>query len=206
MKILDLQGISTIVFDFGGVIITLDRSESVRRFIAAGLENAEEFLDMYHPKGIFGEFENGDLTKEEFYEAVRKESGKFISNATIDDCIVAIGADVPASKLQLLEQLREQGYRVYLLSNTNPIMADWALSPTFSATGKPLNAYFDKLYLSFQLKCMKPGTAIFEKMIADSGLNPAKTLFVDDSPNNVKTAQALGFKTCQPENGEELGF
>jgi putative hydrolase of the HAD superfamily len=112
--------------------------------------------------------------------------------------------EVPIAKLHLLEDLRARGYRLYLLSNTNPVIMEWALSPRFSPDGKPLDAYFDKLYLSYQMQCIKPNTLIFNKMIADSGLLPSETLFLDDGAENVKTAEQLGFKTYCPANGEDF--
>ena len=39
--------IKNIVFDLGGVIMTIDQSEAVRRFKALGLEDAEARLDPY---------------------------------------------------------------------------------------------------------------------------------------------------------------
>ena len=46
--------IKNIVFDLGGVIMTIDQSEAVRRFKALGLEDAEARLDPYTQSGIFG--------------------------------------------------------------------------------------------------------------------------------------------------------
>ena len=51
--------IKTIVFDLGGVIITLDQSQAVRRFEELGLKDANERLNAYTQEGIFGELENG---------------------------------------------------------------------------------------------------------------------------------------------------
>lgn len=39
--------IKNIVFDLGGVIMTIDQSEAVRRFRSLGLEDAEKRLDPY---------------------------------------------------------------------------------------------------------------------------------------------------------------
>jgi putative hydrolase of the HAD superfamily len=204
MKKADLAGIKNIVFDLGGVIITLDRDEAVRRFIAAGADDAADLLNPYHQKGIFLELEEGRLSREEFYEAFRRKTGLQTSKEAIDAGWLGFMKEVPLAKLHLLEALRKQNYRLYLLSNTNPVIMEWALSPNFSPEGKPLDAYFDKLYLSYQMKCVKPGALIFKKMITDSGLTPSETLFVDDGEANVAMAAQLGFKTYQPANGEDL--
>ena len=46
--------IKTIVFDLGGVILTIDQSEAVRRFKELGLQDVEKHLDPYVQRGIFG--------------------------------------------------------------------------------------------------------------------------------------------------------
>ena len=199
-----IKGIKNIVFDLGGVLITLDRSEAVKRFKEMGLENAEELLNAYHQKGIFLELEEGTLSLDEFYEAVRKEAGKFVSKETIDQGWMGFMKDVPEYKMVMLEELRRKGYRLFLLSNTNPVIMDWAHSTTFSPQGKSIDEYFDKLYLSYEIGCTKPNPKIFQFMFNDSGIIPSESLFIDDGKANVEMGKQLGMKTYLAENGEDF--
>jgi haloacid dehalogenase superfamily, subfamily IA, variant 3 with third motif having DD or ED len=201
---MNLSGIKTLVFDLGGVILTLNRDEAVRRFLQIGLDNAEELLDPYHQKGVFLQLETGELSREEFYEALPKEAGRNLTNEQIDWGWMGFIADCPEYKLKMLEDLREQGYTLYLLSNTNPIIMSWALSSKFSPSGKSLSDYFDKLYLSYRIGCIKPDPRIFYRMIDNSGLIPKETLFIDDGAANIQIGQELGFQTYQPENGADF--
>ena len=201
---MSLKGIKNLVFDLGGVILTLDRNIAVRRFEQAGLENAEDLLDPYHQKGVFLQLETGELSREAFYDALREEAGKKITNEQIDWGWMGFITDCPEYKLKMLEDLREQGYRLYLLSNTNPVIMSWALSSAFSPQGKTLADYFDKLYLSYQIGAVKPDPRIFQVMMADSGLLPEESLFIDDGAANVEMGQNLGFRTFQPENGADF--
>lgn len=201
-----LKGVKNIVFDLGGVLITLDRAEAVNRFEKAGLKNAAELLNAYHQKGIFLELEEGKLSQEEFYEAVRKEAGKFISNETIDYGWMGFLKEMPEYKLTLLDELRKRGYRIYLLSNTNPVIMSWAFSSAFSPQGKSINEYFDKLYLSYQIGYTKPHPEIYHFMFNDSGMIPSETLFIDDGIENVKIGEKLGMKTYLAMNGEDFRF
>ena len=205
MQNLLLKGIKNIVFDLGGVIVTLDRDESVKRFKEAGLENAPELLSAYHQKGMFLELEEGKLSQDEFYEAIRKEAKKFISNETIDYGWMGFLKELPENKLTLLEELRNKGYKLYLLSNTNPIIMKWAFSPAFSPKGKSINEYFDKLYLSYQIGYTKPDPEIFKFMFNDSGMIPSESLFIDDGLANVEMGAKLGMKTFHAINGEDFG-
>jgi putative hydrolase of the HAD superfamily len=204
MQNMALKGIKNIVFDFGGVLITLNREEAVNRFREAGLKNAEELLSVYHQKGIFLELEEGKLSKEEFYEAVRKETGTFISNEAIDFGWMGFLKELPEYKLTMLEELRQKGYRLYLLSNTNPVVMSWAYSPAFSPQGKTIDEYFDKLYLSYQIGYTKPHPEIFRFMFDDSGMIPSETLFIDDGTANIEAGKESGMKTYLAGNGEDF--
>jgi len=199
-----IRDIKNIVFDLGGVLITLDRDEAVNRFKKAGLENAAELLNPYHQKGIFLELEEGKLSQEEFYEAVCKEAGKFIANETIDYGWMGFLKELPEYKLKMLEELRRKGYRLYLLSNTNPVIMSWAFTPAFSPQGKNIEAFFDKLYLSYQVGYTKPHPEIFQFMFNDSGMIPSESLFIDDGAANIEMGNQLGMKTYLAENGEDF--
>lgn len=63
----------------GGVIITLNHDEAVRRFSALGLQKADEVLNPYCQAGIFGDLEEGKLSLEEYQEALEKMVGRKLS-------------------------------------------------------------------------------------------------------------------------------
>lgn len=71
--------IKNIVFDFGGVIVDIDRDKAVQAFIKLGLADADTWLDKYHQTGIFQELEEGKLSADEF----RKQLGIYV--LSIDD-------------------------------------------------------------------------------------------------------------------------
>ena len=58
--------IKNIVFDFGGVIVDIDRDKAVQAFIKLGLADADTRLDKYHQTGIFQELEEGKLARMSF--------------------------------------------------------------------------------------------------------------------------------------------
>lgn len=195
--------IKNIVFDLGGVIMTLDPAEALRRFKALGLSDAERYLDAYTQSGIFGNLEEGKITAEDFRSKLSSLTGHEL---TFDECKHAwLGyrKDVPQRNLDLLKELRAKGYRLILLSNTNPFMMDWALSCEFDGKGSSLNDYFDALYLSYRLGIMKPAPDFFRQVLDNENILPEETLFVDDGPRNVEAAGKLGFMTMCPDNGSD---
>lgn len=195
--------IRTIIFDLGGVVITLDPQQAVDRFKALGLADAEKRLDSYTQSGIFGDVEHGLITPEEF----RKEFSKLVGHeVTHEECAFAwqgYAKEVPQRNLEALIRLRQEGYRVLLLSNTNPFMMEWVESPAFDGKGHPVSYYFDHCYLSYQMKLMKPSEDIFRAVLRNEKTFASECLFVDDGSRNVATASQLGMFTFCPENGAD---
>lgn len=195
--------IKNIIFDLGGVIVTIDQKEAVRRFKEIGLKDAEKQLDPYTQSGIFGELEEGLITADDFRRELSRMIGR---DVTFDECKYAwLGyrADLPERNLEILRRLRADGYKVILLSNTNPFMMSWGLSSEFDGGGHSLEDYFDGLYLSYKLKTMKPSETFFRHVLASERIVPEETLFVDDGPRNVSAASELGIRTFCPVNGED---
>jgi putative hydrolase of the HAD superfamily len=77
------------------------------------------------------------------------------------------------------------------------------MSADFTNDGKSLDDYFDELYLSYLMKCSKPGEEIYLKMLNDGNMLPHETLFVDDGAKNIEAAEALGIKTLKAVNGAD---
>lgn len=198
-----MSKIKNLVFDFGGVIVDLDRDNAVREFTAIGVSNAEELLDRYHQRGIFLEVEDGSITAEEFRVKLSAVCGRELTYAEVERGWKGFIVRTEQYKLDYLDELRNRGYKVYILSNTNPYVAGWARSEAFTPAGKPLDSYVDKVYTSYEIGCMKPEKAIFDYMLADAGFLPEESIFVDDAPANVKIGQELGFLTIQPNDGDD---
>ena len=69
---------------------------------------------------------------------------------------------MPQRNLEAILDLRAKGYKVCLLSNTNPFMMQWA-NRDFDGQGHPIGYFFDALYLSYECKVMKPRRALLER-------------------------------------------
>lgn len=196
------MAIKDIVFDLGGVIIELDTQRPIDRFKEIGVSDADKLLDPYEQKGIFLALENGTIDLEGFRQQLSEHAGKDLSMDDIYYGWMGFMVDVPQEKLDYIQQLRKN-YKVYILSNTNPVIMRWAKSAVFSPAGLPLTAYVDKIYASFEIGLTKPDRQIFDYMIRDAGIIPSETLFIDDGKRNIETALSLGFHTYQPANGED---
>lgn len=195
--------IKTIIFDLGGVIITLDQPQAIRRFQEIGLKDADKRLDAYTQGGIFGDLERGAIDAETFRMELSKLAGRDLS---YDECRYAwLGycRELPQRNLEALRRLRNEGYRLVLLSNTNPYMMSWVMSPDFDGEGHSLEDYMDACYCSYQLGVMKPDTEFFHRVLLAEHTAPSEMLFLDDGPRNVAVASQMGIRTFCPKNGED---
>lgn len=195
--------IKNIVFDLGGVIMTIDQNEALRRFKALGLADAERHLDPYTQTGIFGDVEEGKITAEEFRRELSLLAGHELTFEECKHAWLGYRKEVPRRNLELLKKLRKEGYRLILLSNTNPFMMDWGLSCDFDGNGMSLNDYFDSLYLSFKIGVMKPDAKFFKYVLDNEKIVPEESIFADDGKRNVEAASKLGFHTFCPVNGSD---
>ena len=183
--------------------MTIDQNEALRRFKELGVADIERRLDPYTQTGIFGDVEEGKITADEFRAELSRIVGRELS---FDDCRygwLGYRKEVPRRNLDALKRLRGEGYRLILLSNTNPFMMSWALTKDFDGGEGSLEDYFDALYLSYRLGVMKPDSRFFQAVIENEHILPEESLFVDDGSRNVETARKLGFNTMCPKNGED---
>ena len=186
--------IKNIVFDMGGVLIDLDWNACVSAFTDNGFPQAKDILSPYLPSGIFMQLEMGKIPTCEFYQHIKDNADSPITDEQIDYSLNKFLVGLPIYKLEMLRKLKET-YNVYMLSNTSSIILNYVDAHMFTQEGFTREAYFDRRYVSFEMQLLKPDSSIYESMLADSGMIPSETLFLDDSPANIATAQKLGIQT-----------
>lgn len=186
--------IDTVIFDFGGVLLNLNPDKCRSAFHAIGIHQIEEFIDRYCPKGLFYECECGNIGQETFIRELQKLSPIHPTRRDIIDAYTSFLIDLPVYKLEALRKLRKN-HQVYLLSNINELCYNFCSSMFFTQEGLNISDYFDRMYLSYRMKICKPSPEIYRMMIADSGLDPARSLFIDDSSANTQTADGFGINT-----------
>lgn len=199
---MEIDNIKNLIIDFGGVLIDLDRERCIENFRKLGMPDVEEMLHDCHQEGFLLLHEKGLIDAAEFREGIRQRIGKPVSDEAIDEAWNSFLVGIPAYKLDLLLELR-QHYVVYLLSNTNDIHWEWSCKNAFPHKGFRVEDYFEQIFLSYRMKMAKPDPEIFERVLAETGIDPAETLFIDDSEANCRTAQALGISTYTPKAHED---
>jgi len=199
------DNITTLIFDFGGVLINLDISRCIRAFERLGVKNIDRYLGQYGQLGFFMHYEKGLINTEEFRNEMRKCSEKPLTDEQIDDAWCAFLLDIPQKKLDILTELRKK-FRMLLLSNTNLLHIESSSKEEYIKRGKTIHDYFDKCYFSYEMGYAKPQPEIFEAVLKDIGLNSKECLFLDDSPKNIEQANKLGIQTYLVDPVEDLSF
>ena len=196
--------IKNLLFDLGGVIMDINRLNAVDSLKKIGIDNADRLLGEYAQKGPFLKLEEGSISPAEFRDELKKDLNVKISDSDIDNAFCDFLTGIPVNRLKALEVLKKEGFNIYMLSNTNPIMWYSRIADEFTKDGHELNHYFNGTVTSFEAKVCKPDAAIFDFAVKKLGINPYETLFLDDSQKNVEAARKLGFNAEVINPGEEF--
>lgn len=204
--------IKNLIFDLGGVVIPLSPEIAFQRFEALGIKEARKMMGLYGQTDIFLQLENGSIDAEEFQyklaQLAKKQSGEEAVKTekfSFEQTQWAWQGYVQNVELKRLNYLRKlkKDYQVILLSNTNPFVVQFAESEQFSGDGHPIDFYFHKLFYSFRMKDYKPSESIFKKMIQEADIIPQESIFLDDGPKNIETADKIGMHTLLVNENED---
>ena len=186
--------IRNLVFDLGGVLLDIDFKRTFDAFKALGINNAYNLND--HPEvfELFMAFERGEYSPGGFRDNFRALTGFSGSDEEIDGAFNALLLGFVPERIARVEGLGLK-YRTYILSNTNAIHCLYynrMLEDVFGFEG--LGNLVSKAYYSHELGVRKPDPRAWTRMIDDSGIVPAETLFIDDREENIVAASKLGFQ------------
>lgn len=182
----------------------IERQNCVDAFKQLGLDNPDSFFGDYGQQGVFKSIEDGTINIETFHKELHKVLPASVTDYQIDTAFQKFITGIPLRRLEALRKLRCEGYGIYVLSNTNPIMWRGVLANEFGKEGLRREDYFDGIVTSFEAKALKPDRAIFDYAVELLGIDPAETLFLDDSAENADAARALGFNAVVVEPGTEF--
>lgn len=192
-----MDKIRNIIFDLGGVVIDLDRNKAVEALSRLGVEDVNALLGEYEQQGAFRKLETGEISAAEFFDILLPLCKNGTSCADIASAFEEFLVDLPKERLHALDELRKKGYKLYVLSNTNPVMYGNWIKKAFQQEGKTVNDYFDGIVVSFQEGMCKPEPSLFQRVVDRYSLKPEETLMLDDSPANVESARSIGLKAIR---------
>jgi 2-haloacid dehalogenase len=108
---------------------------------------------------------------------------------------------IPAG-VELLHELKTNGYKVYVLSNWDPTsfpLLKAKYPEIFTYNG---NEMFNGIMISGNVGMLKPDPAIFAKFLTDFNIQASNAIFIDDTIENVQAAKKIEISSihCESNN------
>ena len=180
-----------IIFDLGGVILTIDYTKTIEAFRNLGIQESNLLYSKANQTSLFDDLEKGKITDQEFFTAIRSITKIGVSDDQIRDAWNALLIGLPDENFRLLKELKKD-HRLFLLSNTNSIHEKAYRKMIIDQYGTFIfDDLFEKMYLSHKIHMRKPDAEIFQYVLADSQLDINDTCFIDDSPQHVEGAHSV---------------
>jgi 2-haloacid dehalogenase len=181
-------GPTNVIFDLGGVLIDWNPRYLYRGLFAGDDLAMERFLaEVCSP-----EWNHALDAGRPFAEAVAELSAAHPGHRERIEAYhrrwIEMVAGPIAPTVAILEELAAAGVPLWALTN-------WS-SETFALVrSDPAYGFLDRfraIFVSGELRLVKPDPAIYRHVLASVGAAPHDCLFVDDAPRNVAAAEACG--------------
>jgi len=175
---------SAILMDIGNVLIDFDVSKLLAGIAQAAGRPQRDILLFLLRSGLAEKYEKGLVSTADFFKRVSQEIGYTGPFEPFRDSFNDIFKE-NAAGVAAFRALKAQ-LPVLLASNTNQMHYEF-ICKRFDflkeATGH---------VLSHQVHFRKPEPMFFRKALLKAGVGPEEALVIDDSPENVQGAKALG--------------
>lgn len=178
------------IFDLGNVVIDID----FNRVLGVWSDLSRVPLATLKKEFVMGEafeqHETGAITDEAFAARICAELGIGLSYEQFCAGWQAVFVGLRPQVLEIIGQLRQQGHRVVILSNTNRLHCDF-----WPGRYPQVVQSVDRLYLSQEMGLRKPDPAIFHAVLAQEAVTASEAVFFDDNADNIAAAQSVGIQS-----------
>ena len=179
--------IRNILFDMGNVLIRFDRKTFLDR-LDVSEEDKTVLLREVFANVEWAQMDRGSRTEATALESMCKRLPQRLHKAAEQ---LVFHWDEPMLPIdgmyQLVEELKEKGYGVYLLSNASVRQHEYW--PRIAAS-----KFFDGTLISADVHAVKPQPEIYRLCLEKFGLRAEESFFVDDVGANVEGAVNCGLQ------------
>jgi putative hydrolase of the HAD superfamily len=187
-----------LLFDFGGVIINVDYNRTLEAMRALSRKGSTIEFTQAAQSTLFDDLETGRLTHADFRQGLRRHYDlHHATDEQLDDAWNAMLLDLPLERIEYIRELRREGHQTALLSNTNSIhiaVINEMLRRQYGLQNGIADV-LDRVFYSQEVGLRKPGPEIFQHVLREMNWQAAETLFIEDSIQHIRTAEALGIRT-----------
>ena len=187
--------IRAIIFDWGGVLID-DIAPFIVTYTANYFNVCRKDLAVQIDKNIFC-FDKGVISEDIFWEKVCEAISiqKPHVRSLWGEAFKA-GYSEKQDVLRLIDCLKNKGYKIGLLSNTEIPAVEFFYQSGYTQ--------FDAAVFSCQEGICKPKENIYEMVLERLGVEPIEAIFIDDKEENVHGAKNIGLYTILFVNPEQM--
>ena len=178
--------IKNILFDMGSVLVRFEPEEFIAK-LSLGPEDAEALRREVFRSADWVRLDRGTFTQREAIEAACARLPERL-HPYVEGLVLHWDDERPEvpGMFELVRELSENGYPLYLLTNASIRHRDYWPAFRFAP-------YFgDRIMLSAQWKMLKPEREFYEKAIELLGFDPGESVFIDDQPTNIEAAERCG--------------
>ena len=178
-----------VLFDYGGVICQPQPEADVALLARAAGCTIQELCDGYWAHRL--DYDRAELDCVTFWQKVAAGAGRSFTAAQIAELTrldIASWLHLQPGTVTLIEDLAAAGYRLALLSNAPAEVAE-------VIAALPVAAHFEHCTFSCYLRTVKPQPEIYQAVLTLLGASPGEVVFLDDRPQNVAGAEALGIRS-----------
>jgi putative hydrolase of the HAD superfamily len=146
-------------------------------------------------------YDEGKLTGIAFWQKLVREGGLALDTNTIRELNrwdARMWTTENPAMIAWQSALKDRGLLTAILSNMGDSVLE-SVERNFAWIHR-----FDALVWSFQVRMAKPDPAIYRYVLDTLGTSPEETLFLDDKPENIEAARALGMKAIKFSTVEQL--
>ena len=188
-----------IILDMGNVLLEWNKD----KILKAVAKTQKDYLILdkaIFQSGLWERLDLGSLTREELLDKVLSLLGDCYQKK-VEEVIWNWPAyiDIYTEVFPLLARLKENGHRIFVLSNTSPVFYELLKDQL-----APLEKILDGFVLSCDIKAIKPDRKMFEEILHKYQLDPANCVFLDDIADNTNMAESLGIIAYQVKQRSDI--
>lgn len=173
--------IRNIIFDMGGVLIQFDREYFIQR-LGFQQEDARVLMNEVFRSLEWARLDRGTISQENAIEQICARLPEQLHTAVSDLIARWDQPIIPmVGMYELIEELKNNGYGVYLLSNATLRQHEYW-------NNIPCSCLFDGKLISADVKLVKPQPEIYHLICETFGLTSTECFMIDDTPQNIEGA------------------
>jgi len=184
-----MSTIKALLFDLGGVVLTVDFGKVFRSWEKLSLLNEEQIRSRFKIDEPYEQHEKGLIDASVFFEHQRRTLELTGSDDELAHGWNSIFESEIKESIDAIDTVRSR-MPVYGFSNTNRTHQLY-----WEEHFPRVHATFKKMYVSSEIGLRKPDAEAFHYILNDISVQPDELLFFDDSIENIEGASKLGIQT-----------